>query len=743
MTVPRLPLRAASARVLCAFAAIVAVCALVVGVLTTPARADEGGPRGAVGVSRYAPTSTVRTSDSQLNTRRPNASQPNATRPIVVIGVGGLRADMITEAGTPNLFRFVRGAAVGNVVVKTVAATTCPADGWLMLNAGARILDPASRGSCADVATVLGRWPGIVAEAATNRYEPALGSLAHAFPSAVAVGPGAQIALVGAHGQAPRSVSSIGDVPPGTGLVVVDAGAITRTDDPRPSWFSPFARGVRLTTAEREQASAIDGRIGGILAQVRANPALGEQAIVVVTSVGDSNRSIPMLQFIGVAGPGVPPGYVGTIRVPAVAVLSDLTPILADKPNVLGLHFDPDGASATARLDRLVEVADQGFVTRAAIPLWWASLLLAAGSICLIGVVRARRGRGGSDLAASPASRASHPAPTLNLPFLIATLATLSLPAATMLAVPTMGLGAVGTLIVSWILAAAIAVAVLIALAVTRAPRSLAPVLVSGLTAVVILADVLLGSPMSRNAILGSPFQMGWRFYGMSNGAFAILAMTLFFALAHAGSGLVRRGHRGSAIAVVILLGAATAFVDSSAKFGADFGGLLALIIGTAALALLLSGRTLSPRRVGIVVAVAVPLTLLSAWIDYLRPAQSRTHLGNFFAKIVDGGAWPVVVRKLESFTGGLHWALSLAVLVTLVALVALAAARIPWQRLDLWKVDGVRRAVMTQFICVIPAFLLNDSPYAIVIFAVVIMALQWIASAEARRAGEVSSSRR
>jgi hypothetical protein len=43
-----------------------------------------------------------------------------------------------------------------------------------------------------------------------------------------------------------------------------------------------------------------------------------------------------------------------------------------------------------------------------------------------------------------------------------------------------------------------------------------------------------------------------------------------------------------------------------------------------------------------------VGLLVILGLVDWLRPAESRSHLGRFVQTTVDGGAWDIIVRKLE-----------------------------------------------------------------------------------------------
>ena len=70
----------------------------------------------------------------------PAAASPS--RPVVLVGIPGLRWTDVSAAATPVLWRLAEEGSVGSLVVHTIASRTCPADGWLTLNAGARAAVP-------------------------------------------------------------------------------------------------------------------------------------------------------------------------------------------------------------------------------------------------------------------------------------------------------------------------------------------------------------------------------------------------------------------------------------------------------------------------------------------------------------------------------------------------------------------------------------------------------------------------
>ena len=84
-------------------------------------------------------------------------------RHVVIVGIGGLLWSDVSPRGTPNLWRIAERGAVGSLDVSGVKELTCPADGWLTLNGGARAEVPKpADGACPAEPAV---WPrsGLVA----------------------------------------------------------------------------------------------------------------------------------------------------------------------------------------------------------------------------------------------------------------------------------------------------------------------------------------------------------------------------------------------------------------------------------------------------------------------------------------------------------------------------------------------------------------------------------------------------
>src|SRR5699024_3585250 len=125
--------------------------------------------------------------------------------PVVFVGVPGLAWSDVDADATPSLWQAVQGST-GSLIVRSVWTTTCPADGWLALNTGARA---AVDGDC-DVLVdpIEGQvhmWKEVREAVDGQNYSARLGrfaeNLSAAEVSALGIGPGAALALADPSGR--------------------------------------------------------------------------------------------------------------------------------------------------------------------------------------------------------------------------------------------------------------------------------------------------------------------------------------------------------------------------------------------------------------------------------------------------------------------------------------------------------------------------------------------------------------
>ena len=260
-------------------------------------------------------------------TQPASAQAPPPARHVVVVGLSGLRWSDVSPAATPTLWRLAGQGSVGSLVDYAVLPLTCPADGWLTLNAGARAQSGHTNAACGAFPAVQPAGTGAVVPAMgslmarNTQYNPDWGLLARSSPGcATAVGPGAALALADPAGRVPSYLPSPSGLSAGVlarcPLTVVDLGTIG--------------------SAERSSVlAAADAELARITAELPAGTTL------LVTAPGSVTKP-PHLQLTLVSGPGYRAGLLdaASTRQPGLVVLTDLT------STVLGWLGRPVSASS-------------------------------------------------------------------------------------------------------------------------------------------------------------------------------------------------------------------------------------------------------------------------------------------------------------------------------------------------------------------------------------------------------------
>lgn len=563
-----------------------------------------------------------------------------------------------------------------------------------------RLLSPDSEGS-------VPAWEGFLEAAAVDGYDARPGLLGDVLTdaeiSALAVGPGAAVGLAGRNGVVAGDYlfadsepavlqSSLTSHLPGHDLAMVDVGAVrdhnrplvhpvpedeTATEEPDPeetpapepdeAWL--------LTSPERsEQVARLDERVGAVVEAVRA---VSPNATILLASVADSG-SVAAMQLALADGPevlGELPDEGGALlesrstRQPGMIQSTDLTPTILRMldvdapPGLVGAPAlaSPDQGTARERVD---DLADEQRHAAAVRPLRgpFTSVLVLVNLLLYAAVIVGLnrrfldrtaawldRRRSAAAARTAAALRSRRPGAPLRTVRAVA-VGVGSLPVASYLAnlLPwwqadnpaLVHLGAVAMITIG-----------IASIALTRPWRSqlLTPVaVVVGLTAAVLAVDVVTGARLQVSALLGIQPEVGGRFYGFNNSSFSLFAASLILVATCLADPLVRRGHRKRAAALVLALGAVAVVLVGHPSIGADFGGPPALIPGMLILALLVAGVRLTWQRILLVLAATGVLAASFSLLDWLRPPEDRTHLGRFVETVLDGGLWPIVIRKVE-----------------------------------------------------------------------------------------------
>jgi hypothetical protein len=242
---------------------------------------------------------------------------------------------------------------------------------------------------------------------------------------------------------------------------------------------------------------------------------------------------------------------------------------------------------------------------------------------------------------------------------------------------------------------------------------------VSLATLLVLGGDVLLGSRLQLSSLMGLQPVVGGRFYGVGNVTFALFATAAILLCVAVSGYYVRRGRPRVAAAAVVVIGLVTLVIDGAPAWGADGGGPPALLPGLAYLVLAILGVRLTWKRVLLIVGGTVGLFLLVAFLDWLRPVESRSHLGRFFQSMIDGGAWDIMARKWDQNVSILFSSvLSLLVPIALAFVIYILARPTSWGAQSLRRsfdaCPTLRAGLIALVITLTIGFFINDSGVAI-----------------------------
>ncbi len=646
---------------------------------------------------------------------------------VVVIGVPGLVWSDIDPARTPNLWRLTGEGSSASLSTRAIPpsglSVTCPISGWLTVSAGQRAgaggndcaAPPVPEAAADGSATVPG-WDALAAYQRSQSYGGQIGLLGRTIVAAggnvAAIGPGAALAAADTSGKVQKYAATPDELPDLTPYTAVfaEAGEITRAALAVRTASHPEGTPSDLTGHARDEAvAAADRTVGGVLRNVPPG------STVLVAGLADSGLdahlhvAVAATTFGGTSGTGAGPYARGFLTATstqqdALVTITDLTATVlravsveppqgvvgrawqraGDAPGtgeiVAGLA-DTDLASQVLR-----DVRQPFFVALVAIQLLFYGL-------AAVVIRRHRR--------------------MLSTTQVVAVVSG-AIPVSTFLAqlVPWWSMAHPMPALIGTILGFAGVIAALAFAGPWRTHVAGPLTVVAAVSSLALLIDVMTGSTLQVNAVTGYEPVTGGRFYGFSNMAFAIFATGTILALA--GLARVIRPRF-----VLLAYGLLAIVADGWPSWGADFGGVPAFVVGFAVFTLLLYGRRVSIGRLAAVSAVGAVLIGAIAVLDWLRPADRRTHLGAFVQQVADGEGPSVIGRKL----GAMLHTLGNAEL-TLLSVVAIAFLFLVLSRPSRWgasaltlaydRAPALRAGLFGALTTAMVGFLINDSGIAI-----------------------------
>ncbi|HEX5016870.1 MAG TPA: hypothetical protein VFX15_04725 [Actinomycetes bacterium] len=635
----------------------------------------------------------------------PDRAKHETPPSVVIVGIPGLRwADVGPEA-TPYLWELSDVSTLGQMTTRSARSRTCPADGWVQVGTGNRarypIRDDAVEGSCQPLPAVapddsgggqVERWDAVVEENDNLTFGAIPGLLGQTLVDnarcALASGPGSALGAADEAGQVTHWVEE---------PIALD-GKSLRTCALSVVGVEPMS--IERRDGELTTVDALVERIDGL------RPA---NSLLMVLGISDLADERAQLHLAMLNGPGFTGGVLessSTRRSPFVQ-LSDVAPtVLAqiglDRPSEM--PYQPMTATTADVDDRIAwfgELSQQADVQGQLTPPFFTLLVLLQAILYLgaylilrrhprdrtrsrvlgfthVVAVAAAAGAAATYLAnVLPWWQADHPAPSL--------IVAISLAGATLTAIAFAG---------PW-----------------RSHRFGPAGAIAGLTAIVLVGDLLAGAPLQLASLAGySPIVAG-RFVGFGNLAFAIFGTAMLLATAALVSG---RTQRVTTI-VVVVMGCAAVVIDGAPFLGSDFGGVIALVPAFGTLWILATGRRMSWTRMGALLGAGLVVVAVIATLDYMRPEASRTHLGRFVQAVVDGDAMLIVQRKLEAnislLTNSVLTLMVPLVLVFLAFLVRRPSGLLPWTFV---KVPSLRAGLFAVLVLGVVGALVNDSGVAI-----------------------------
>jgi len=569
------------------------------------------------------------------------AEPPPRAQHVVVVGLSGLRWSDVSATRTPELWRLAGQGSIGNLVDYAVLPLTCPADGWLTLNAGARAQSGHTNAACGAFPAVRpagagASVPGLPAlETYNHRFHnnPDWGLLSGQTPGcATAAGPGAALALAGRAGHVASYLPGPDQVTAAVlarcPLTVVDLGTLGYTE-----------RARQLATA--------DARLATIAAALPADTTL------LVTAPGAPSKP-PHLQLVLADGPGYSSGLLNaaSTRQPGLVVLTDLTPSVLGwlgasvPPQTVGAHLTRgDRGSLAATVQALTgrDTAEQVWRDTHD-EFFWAYSLADAAVLAAIGL---------ASWGAAPEQRRRRARR-----WRVAGVFAVAVPAGTFLANlvpwPTTAHPA------AWLYGVSVALALVIAGAALLGCRNRGPLAPLGViclfTVAVLGVDVMTGSGLQLETPFGLSVLEAGRFYGIGNEALGIYGLSGLFGAAWLALVLLRRysPSRRPAVLAVTAVAVFAVFASGWPGFGGKVGGTIAMVPCFLLLGMVVAGIKLNWRRILLAAVSGLALFAVFALISYLVPATGHSDIGVFAGNTLHGRSGGLLLRKINSNLGSL-----------------------------------------------------------------------------------------
>jgi hypothetical protein len=596
---------------------------------------------------------------------------------VIVTGAAGLRWDDVNPTDTPTMWKLAGSGSIGALSVRSARRLTCPGDGWLTLGAGnyAARTDRRTDGTCPPLSVGIDH-PGLAGAFLSNAEKQRIislnqdlpwgaqpGALAESMRCTTTVGPGAALAAARPFGRIDRYSAALPDdskdLLAGCVLAVVDLGTVAGD-----------------AGARRAAARAADERLARVVA---ARP---QRSLLMLAGVSDTDVDARL--HVAVAdGPGYAGGLLTSASTgrPGYLQLTDLAPTTLSAlgrsapsklfPGAPATSTGGRRAPLSAAVRRLVDADQQVRVQRPLASRFFAILTVCQLLLFVAVVPLLRRAR----RPAGPVALVPNPRWFERGVEVLLVAASLAVPAALLAGIvpwwraPLPGL--VFAVVTLAVVAAGTAVVTL-----TRGGRRVFGPLggVAALGSVVVAVDVLTGSRLQLNSVVGYSAVTGVQYAGL-----ATVGLGVFTAGVLVSAGCVAQHvHRQWRPVTVAVLGGLAVLLAGSPYLGADAAGAVALTAGVCVAAAMSTGGWLTFPRVAWALMAGIAVTSGFALLDMNRPVSQRGSVGRFLGHLNDGTG-RLVIHPIESDNVVVMATSPLTLLVVGAAVMLFFALLRPW----------------------------------------------------------------
>jgi hypothetical protein len=256
----------------------------------------------------------------------------------------------------------------------------------------------------------------------------------------------------------------------------------------------------------------------------------------------------------------------------------------------------------------------------------------------------------------------------------------------------------------------AVAEVVVMAFAISMIPRIFAGPMFTAIgilaaSAIVPLADLVLGTPMGRRSPIDFQIAAGARFFGVGGDVLGLVVGAVILSVA-----LLLGTRRRTNLTMWVACLGLTAVVGLLAlpQLGAKFGSIPTAVPAFAVLIFSSIGKRLTIKRLLLIAVGTILVAGIVVGVDLLAAPQGRSHVGSAFEN--RSGLWSIVSRKIkDDFSLSVHtlWIPTMLVVVGSLLIVA-------WRRQSETKYAIGRHTAKGTFIAasiaIVTGFLFNDT---------------------------------